>query len=473
MAPSIWSVARKTESRPSGANDRRTPFEQDYDRILFSTPVRRLADKTQVFPLEKNDSVRTRLTHSHEVSNLARSIGNRLLRTDASVFGDDPDVKLAVPVILAAIGLAHDLGNPPFGHKGEAAIREWFSKNAAIFDEERADALDKIDGISNSEKQDFLLFEGNAQTIRIVSKLQSTSGPAGLNLTATTISSLMKYTVNSSGIDDKYASSSKFGYFLSETDIIEWIREKTGLEEKQRHPLTWLMEACDDTAYSILDVEDAIKKELVSAEDLRAFIGNKFRSTTAGGGLVNQLEDDFKKADGASADLDRVSDVKTSYIRTRLVEAVLTGAADEFVRDRSNIFNYSRPNALLKCGTFSSDLTEAMKDFAKTHAYNSSGVLRNELQGTLVIQRLMDRMWSAITKRTKVIKPSSKRVSAVDAYVYSRISSSYRWIFENASDNSRENIRYREAQLLTDMISGMTDRFAVELDAEIRAAENA
>ena len=110
MAPSIWSASRKSPGRPSGGSDVRTAFEQDYDRLLFSTPVRRLADKTQVFPLERNDSVRPRLTHSHEVSNLSKSIGVRLIRTDKTLFGDNDDVREAVPAILAAIGLAHALG---------------------------------------------------------------------------------------------------------------------------------------------------------------------------------------------------------------------------------------------------------------------------------------------------------------------------------------------------------------------------
>src|ERR1041384_5817032 len=115
MSPSLWSTSRRTKGRPAGPDDRRTEFEKDYDRLLFSTPVRRLADKTQVFPLERNDSVRTRLTHSHEVSNLAKSIGTRLIRSDATVFGGDPDAREAAPQILATVGLAHDLGNPPFG----------------------------------------------------------------------------------------------------------------------------------------------------------------------------------------------------------------------------------------------------------------------------------------------------------------------------------------------------------------------
>jgi dGTPase len=128
--PSLWSTARRGGSRSpvvdgeieGSATDKRSPFEHDYDRLLFSSPVRRLADKTQVFPLDLNDTVRTRLTHSHEVSNLARSLCNRLMRTQPNVFGSEL-ADTAAPVMLACAGLAHDLGNPPFGHQGEVAVK--------------------------------------------------------------------------------------------------------------------------------------------------------------------------------------------------------------------------------------------------------------------------------------------------------------------------------------------------------------
>lgn len=122
----LWSPDRRSIVSSKSSSDHRIAFEHDYDRLLFSTPVRRLADKTQVLPLDRNDAVRTRLTHSHEVSNIARSMGVRLI-TESVEFKGMPDAR-TVPAILAAIGLAHDIGNPPFGHQGEAAIGNWFSK---------------------------------------------------------------------------------------------------------------------------------------------------------------------------------------------------------------------------------------------------------------------------------------------------------------------------------------------------------
>lgn len=470
---SIWSTARESKPRPSGSSDRRTPFEHDYDRLLFSTPVRRLSDKTQVFPLEKNDSVRTRLTHSHEVSNLARSIGNRILRTDPECFGAEAEIKEAVPVILATVGLAHDLGNPPFGHQGEVAIGRWFERNKKWFAEPGPNVLQPaaFQPVPDELHGDFLKFEGNAQTLRLLSRLQTTSGPTGLNLTAATLAALMKYTVSSQHVRKGHAATAKFGFFHSEAAVVDWIWKKTGLAAGQRHPLTWLMEACDDAAYSILDVEDAIKKDLVSPEDLKVFLASRLSSGPQGAQLLEQLKSDFEKAD-KDLEFTRIREIKTSYIRTRLVEAVLTGAASEFLRDKAAILDYSRDKPLLECGTFASNLASALKEYARKHAYNSPGVLRLELRGAEVIAGLMDFMWDAITSRKEYNEPGSRRGSPKAAYVYSRISDSYRWYFENAGSEDLP-IRYREMQLLTDMISGMTDGFAVDLYSDFRAATNA
>ena len=177
------SLHGSSESLNTGVN--RTECERDYDRILFSTPLRCLADKTQVFPMEEHDSIRTRLTHSYEVSNLARSIGVRLaFEHPEEVFGakhQELQVQRNVPSMLAAVGLAHDLGNPPFGHQGEIAIQEWFKDHIADQPEHGAD------------EEDFLQFDGNAQTFRLLTRLQVLNDEFGLNLTLGTLAALVKY----------------------------------------------------------------------------------------------------------------------------------------------------------------------------------------------------------------------------------------------------------------------------------------
>lgn len=455
---SIWSTNRKTEPRPGGTGDLRSPFEQDFDRLLFSTPVRRLADKTQVFPLERNDSVRTRLTHSHEVSNLAKSIGTRLLRTKRDVFGTVEELKAAgcnlelehpAPVILATVGLAHDLGNPPFGHQGEAAIGRWFSENSLLF--ESLGATHEITdpnfvAVPDPQRTDFTKFEGNAQALRLVSRLQNTAGPAGLNLTAATLCALMKYPVASHETNGDVALSKKHGYFYSEQDVVEWIRSETGLAAGQRHPLTWIMEASDDIAYSVLDIEDAIKKGLVSAEDLLAYLRREFRVTDLGD-LINQLSDDFKKADENEFSLSRVREIKATYLRTRLVERLVSGAASTYLHNSDKIRGHAWAQPLLECGSEESKLCAALKSFARVYAYQSPSVLELEFSGAQVIKKLMDEMWLAISDRKEFAKPGSSRKGAKSAYVYSLISDSYRWHFER-ENSAWLSTRYRELQLL-------------------------
>jgi dGTPase len=205
----------------------RTEAERDYDRILFATPTRRLADKTQVFPMEVNDSVRTRLTHSHEVSNLARSIGVRLAFEHAdAVFGPEHEklvVKRNVPSMLAAVGLAHDLGNPPFGHQGEHAIQQWFQEG----------------NVGEDVAIDFKEFDGNAQTFRLLTRLQVLNDQYGLNLTLGTLAALIKYP-SVYGSADK-GGFKKFGIFRSEQQIANEVWEHTGLRPGIRHPLAYVM----------------------------------------------------------------------------------------------------------------------------------------------------------------------------------------------------------------------------------------
>jgi dGTPase len=165
-------VAKPAYEEALWVSDVRTEIERDFDRLLFSTPVRRLADKTQVFPLEKHDSVRTRLTHSHEVANLARSIGTNLVTT-TSLGQVTEHADRDIPSLLAAVGLAHDLGNPPFGHQGETAIRRWIKMRV------HTDNSEAWANLCGGEKDDFLRFEGNAQTFRLVSKLQNLSDRRG------------------------------------------------------------------------------------------------------------------------------------------------------------------------------------------------------------------------------------------------------------------------------------------------------
>lgn len=455
----IWSAARRGKGSAAPSEEpgnHRAEFERDYDRLLFSSAVRRMADKTQVFPLEKHASVRNRLTHSHEVSNLARSIGNRLVRRHESLFPDQ-DVRGAVPVILAATGLAHDLGNPPFGHRGEEAIRMWFEKNPDVFHASGSNCL------STDQQQDFLQFEGNAQTLRLLGCLQVSSGGYGLDLTAATLAAIMKYTSPAARSGKERAKGNaalkKPGYASSEQAMVDWIRSETGLKEGQRHPLTWIMESCDDIAYSVLDVEDAIKKSIVSPEDA---IHHLSRTCPDLGELWAKLKADFLKCEG-DAPPARAREIKSTYLRTRLIEHFITFVSDRFAANYDAIASFEHKTALLEPDSQTGRLYEQLKDFARRHAYNHPNVLRKELEGAQALSQLMDWIWQAIASREKVEIADSRRKGPLATYVYSLISDNYKWEFEKGQNPEKLPIRYRELRLLADMMSGMTDNYVMEL----------
>lgn len=439
-------------------NETRTEIERDFDRVLFSTPVRRLADKTQVFPLERNDSVRTRLTHSHEVSNLARSIGTTLV-FNHGIATDIPNAIRDIPALLAAIGLVHDLGNPPFGHQGEDAISAWFTANAWV--------LGDSEGMSDAMKKDFLAFEGNAQTFRLVTKLQVLNDDYGLDLTCATLSSLMKYTTSSSQRDKGIACKKKHGYFSSESNIAEEVLGKVGLSAGKRHPLAYVMECCDDIAYAVLDVEDAIKKGLASFSDLIAFLLHHSNG--------DQLVESVVKASSAKHHEYRISasglspaelnDISMQRFRVNAIGAMVTAVTKAFCKYQESCLLGDCTRPLLELSD-ASCLRDTLQEFAKKHAYNHRTVLEVELQGFNVLQDLMDMLWVAIADREERENPASKRVSPFSRYAYGRISENYRRVFE-ASNNSMP-LEYREAQLLTDMVSGMTDSFALTLHSELK-----
>src|SRR5690349_3735609 len=211
----LLNANRRRKSTISG--DHRAEFERDFDRAVFSTPVRRLQDKAQVFPLEPVDAVRTRLTHSLEVSSVARDLGSQI----GSWLENRKEITALqahhVSAIAATCGLIHDIGNPPFGHAGEVAIRDWFRSTqgcgCGVF--EPFSTADK-EGLNTARAKDFLTFDGNAQTIRLLTKLQVLADQFGLNLCCGTLSAAMKYLATSDKIRKPPHQLSKLGIFQSE-----------------------------------------------------------------------------------------------------------------------------------------------------------------------------------------------------------------------------------------------------------------
>jgi dGTPase len=437
----IWSTARRGKRDASGEDDPRIPHQHDYDRLLFSPPVRRLANKTQVFPLEKNDTVRTRLTHSHEVANLARSIGERIL----CISEDWKEQEREVRAILLAIGLAHDLGNPPFGHEGEKAIGLWFSNNEAVFGGGSAGI------VPEALTAEFVDFEGNAQTLRVVAKLQVSAGGFGLDLTAATVAALMKYPILCDMRNPASQATKKFGYFECESDLVDWARTETGLRAGQRHPLTWVMEAADDIAYSSL-------AEIADRSD------DEFKKTAA------KLETVYRSFDRTGRSVEEVREIKASYFRTIAINHMITHAVGAFTDNRVNIEAGTHTTELLDgCG-----LCGLLKEIAYRYAFDSRGVRRVEADGSVAISEVMDFLWRAIEHRKDWSNLASRRLTASAAYGWTLFSDNYK---QNAIRNHYKDrhgkdlpMRYKELRLLTDMVSGMTDGYLMDLHRSLKAA---
>lgn len=463
----IWSDRRAGDpvNEAIKKDEVRSRFQQDYDRLLFSTPVRRLSDKTQVWPMEANDGVRTRLTHSHEVANLARSIGTRIFAANPGLY-TGADLHQVVQPMLSAIGLAHDLGNPAFGHQGETAIGRWFQQREWIFTNHN----DKGEGlpvaIPKELHKEFLEFDGNPQTLRLVSKLQTNIAHLGLDLTYATLIAAIKYPVGAPNRVKGNPITKKYGYFESERALVEKLRSETGLEEGQRHPLTWIMEACDDIAYSVLDVDDAMKKGVISPDDVIASLVAD--AGTADHEVVAKTRTKFDEVDAASRRPELARDIKISYLRAYLIDALIDHASDNFVVAGQSVNDFTLLSPLMD----DSALCEKLKALAVQHAFNNSGVLRMEARGAEAIDGLMTTFWEAIhdRPRDKFDDILARRSGAKNKYVYALISQNY---LEDASRSAGSNgiaasVRYRELRLLTDMISGMTDTFTIKLWEDLK-----
>ncbi|WP_313485478.1 dGTP triphosphohydrolase [Pseudescherichia sp.] len=465
-------------SQDTSSSEWRQEIERDFDRLLFAAPTRRLADKTQVYPLDRNDSVRTRLTHSHEVANFARGIGMRLaFGLKESIFGNLPTglcVERDVPALLAAIGLAHDLGNPPFGHQGEAAMRAWYKRHLK-------DDVEKITEISNPAIfEDFFKFDGNSQTFRLVTKLQILNDTYGLNLTYATLAALIKYPRSSYTIlPGKWK---KHGYFYSEARVVEDVWNETGLAEGVRHPFTWLMEACDDIAYSVLDAEDTVKKGLASYHDLIDHL------KCWGGGedaLINEVVEQTEKKNSEYKEQQReltpaeINDMNMQMFRVKSTIALVNSVVESFTQRIDELMSHACSMTDLINESRAKALCEALKDFDRTRGYRHPSVLKLELEGSNYIQSLMDMLWVGIhghkTKRERKEEERSALGSRNEylsdtpfgRYAYGRISENYRRIFED--EKNRLPVLYKEAQLLSDAISGMTDNYLIRLHDELKS----
>jgi dGTPase len=435
----------------------RTEFERDYGRTIYSTPFRRLKQKAQVFPLEPSDYVRTRLIHSLEVSTVAEDLATQVARTIPDMKRLDRKLVDAIPLVAATCGLIHDLGNPPFGHAGESAISTWFEgrlKKDKTF----------LDGLSDQQQQDFLNFEGNAHALRIISRMWLLADDYGLNYTCGTFSAARKYLPASNQLIKTEHPRSKPGYFWSERRVIEVVEEKTGTHGR-RHPLTFLVEAADDIVYSVVDLEDGIKRNIFNWDDLYEHL----RDTCKGDPVFKQIIDLATRQIG-----------KGKFTGIALSEAMgqafRISAISEFAIIAKRMFK-KRYGPIME-GTYTGELLfdadsearrliDACKDYAKKNLYTCRDILKLEIKGRRVIHDLMDLFWESLESWSPNSLPTTKTYAGK---IYILISDNYRRVFEKRIKEDPANSKYYKLQLVTDYVAGMTDPFACRLHEDLTSA---
>lgn len=440
--------------------DHRNEFDKDYDRIVYSSSVRRLQDKAQVFPLQENDFTRTRLTHSLEASALGRSFGYAIgewLLEEKKDFTNYKQVR-ELAALLQVSALIHDLGNPPFGHYGESIIRNWFKEWFVNPDFTKINDKFKDKKITEEQKQDFIKFEGNAQTLRIVSKLQLMNDEYGANFTYGTLATIIKYPWSS--IDEK--ASKKFGFFYAEKNLIEKIEEATGVGCNLKHPATFLLEASDDIAYLLADIEDGVKKGIIpwnsEYEKIKYNLLEKDEETYKY--MFSKLDEIKKQSIDKKIPNDDLIAVQNFKVFSQGL--MFKQAVKSFKENYEDIMTGKFNQDLLK-STKSNALQKELQELAKKYCFINQEVISLELVGDNVITGLLDRFVPLLTDIENELD-----LSSYEGKMYSLISDNFKYVccFDQKNKKQiefKETSMYYRLLLITDFISGMTDSYAVNL----------
>ncbi len=427
----------------------RNTFDKDYERIIGSSSLRRLQDKAQVFPLQQNDFTRTRLTHSLEVSSIGRSIGKRIgyRLKELGILQNEQNESLAS--LLAVAGLVHDLGNPPFGHYGEDIIREWFKDNCGLFE-------------AQQWLGDYIYFDGNAQTIRILSRLQFLHDRHGMNFSFGTLGTLLKYPWTSAEAGQR--TKKKIGYFITEKELIEKVLQATGMKssgEILRHPATYLLEAADDIAYLFADLEDTAKKGYLPWESIKNDLLKEADKAEGFKHLRQKLETISEKNDRNKVPVEESINNEVMDFRVFCQGVCIQQVCREFENSYDAIMQGQYQGELLNCSS-TKDIIRKMRDVCKEYAYSNNEVLSLELIGKSVLTSLLDKFIKAVMDEENYLQPRCE-----SGKLYRLISKNFKHIQKlNEESNYIEETNltvHQRIQLVVDFISCMTDSYALNL----------
>ena len=423
--------------------DDRTEFQRDYDRLIFSAPFRRLQNKTQVFPLPGSIFVHNRLTHSLEVSSVGRSLGNDVSRL---LLERHPELRethfTELGSIVSAACLAHDLGNPPFGHSGERAIATYFSEGAGSWLKDYVEP-ETGDRLSPEQWEDLIHFEGNANAFRLLTHHFDGRRKGGFVMTYSTLASIVKYPFSSNLAGDHQ----KFGFFTSEREDYQRIADELGIIRHSspegtlcyaRFPLVYLVEAADDICYEIMDIEDAHKLKILSTADTRELLLAYFTPERR-----REIEEYMARLD--------VHDVNEQivYLRSCVINCLEGECVQAFVEAEEEIL----------AGTYEGTLIQHISEIPRAayntcvgksfgHIYHSKDVVDIELAGFRVMTELVHLMVEAVMNPGRTYSQ----------LLLNRVSRQYQ---------IRAPRLYDRLMAVLDYISGMTDVYALDLYRKI------
>ncbi|ABO53276.1 dGTPase [Burkholderia vietnamiensis] len=367
-----------------------TESESDRGRILFCPAFRRLQQKAQVFSMEPNAAVRSRLTHSLEVSQLGRFIADEICGRMADKL--DPLERTAFGNFVEAACLLHDIGNPPFGHFGEAAIQKWFSENGHDLIKKAVELKHGDIGTTDprlvNALADFKEFDGNPQGLRVVARLQWNTDEFGLNLTKTTLASFLKY-IRCAGDKSSGNFTKKAGYFSTEVSIVNSVWSEFNYSKPQRFPLAYVMEAADDIAYCISDLEDSIEKGVVSEDSALEEIEKRFLKCEIPN--TDSALAEIKSAITAMRSHKRTDGKEFTYtdFRTTLNRIIVAYVADRYV-EFENALLKGELDSLLPRTSAAGAILETLKEYCRDYVYIHDSVQRTELAGYTAIRGLLD-----------------------------------------------------------------------------------
>ena len=434
----LLSAQRLGKTKTAKIVPGRSPFQQDFDRISFSSAFRRLQDKAQVFPLAENDYVRTRLTHSMEVACVGRSLG-----TGVGVYVCDNHKLDAIQpsdigAIVAAASLAHDIGNPPMGHSGEETIRDWFCHSTI--------GMSMKNKMTDKEKADIVNYEGNAQGFRVLAKLQMPDNDGGMQLTCATLAAFAKYPIEAIGINKSAGvGSKKFNFFNDDRDLFAQVAANTGLRKLPgqdygwcRHPLVFLVEAADDISYHIVDFEDGHKLGIISYDEIQELFMN----------VINKPE--------LEKDIENLKDPirKVEFMRAKAIGTLIGQVIEAFIDNHDKILAGELNQPLVELIP-SRDALKKIQQRSIDDIYTYQRAVEIEAAGFELTEGLLNTFAAAINDHAENENPSYRSQKMLKL-----IPEKYR--------NINPDSPYLRLLNLLDFISSMTDSYAVALYKKIK-----